>query len=111
KVASGGKACGEILTSRKALADAGGDQTARVFEVLARQGKRGPHSSPKPCEQAFENLSERFSNVGLPLRTHMNDGHDSQIVRIDSGVHFKPGTFSAPDGYKRQSLEDIMSHH
>ncbi|MFA9460376.1 hypothetical protein [Thiohalorhabdus methylotrophus] len=103
-----GKRCGKVLASPKALADAGGDDAVRVFEMLSRQGKSGRQSQPKPCDRALEHLGERFRDIGLAMRTTKPDGGNSEILKIKSGVDLDPALFKAPEGYERRSLEEVL---
>ena len=106
-VRTGGQRCGSVLASKEALADAGSQGTARIFRMFSGEGRSGPNFTPDPCQRAFDALPRHFGEIGLPLRTRLPEGGASRVIRLETGVRFEPGTFSAPEDYERRSLKAV----
>lgn len=98
-VESGGKSCGEVMLSRKALEAL--PNAAALLEGLAALADSGPPVGADPCARADDALLGDFRRLGLPLVTIDAKGRKTmEVLRMVRNASPPPGAFSLPEGYE-----------
>ena len=113
-ISAGGGRCGEVFTSKKALADTGmGEMITMMGDLNSAMSMSMDQTSADPCDLADDVVDYR--EIGLPLKTLGADGQQEELVtRIELGAEVPPGGFDVPSAYPvtdfAQMMQQMMQH-
>lgn len=106
-VTVGGKKCFEEFVSKDALAQGEVRQFIQAMYTMTEQMSNPGMMSP--CDRAEVELTKRYADLGLPMRSLDENGTVvHEISAISTKVSAPAGTFDFPAGYQRMTMEDMM---
>ena len=106
-----GKSCGTLFTSKAAMKDAGMEHMLSVMRKMAKQaaGRVAQFGGMQdPCDVADSQLMDRFSEVGMPLRSIGRDGEvQSEVLRVVKRATPPPNAFTYPKNYQVRNMAQM----
>ncbi|GAB4348582.1 MAG: hypothetical protein Kow006_09430 [Gammaproteobacteria bacterium] len=111
QIMANGRSCGELFASKAALKETGMEHVMKAMHRMARRAAAAAarfRGGADPCEAAEAQLMDRFTEIGLPLRSLDKAGQlESEVVRVVKGARLPPNAFGFPKHYKVQTMAQM----
>lgn len=113
---AGGEHCGTHFTSKAALKDI---KMEKIFDVIRKMSRKARSFSRQfgnqqrdPCKESEEALIEKFTEIGMPLRSLGRKGDlDSEVIRINKNAKLPPNAFRFPSNYEVRDMREMEKYN